>query len=106
MVLGVIGAGAMGSGIAQVAAQSGWDVKVYDLSKEQLSKSEQALEQTAKKLVEKGKWDPDDAAKILARVRYEDSYEPMSACDLIIEAIVENLEVKKKVFTELKRNWG
>ena len=102
MVLGVIGAGAMGSGIAQVAAQSGWDVKVYDLSKEQLSKSEQALEQTAKKLVEKGKWDSDDAAKILARVRYEDSYEPMSACDLIIEAIVENLEVKKKVFTELE----
>lgn len=103
MVLGIIGAGAMGSGIAQVAAQSGWSVHLYDVSQEQLAKSEQQLAATAQKLVEKGKWSADDAATIQGRLHYVSTMDSLASCDLVIEAIVENLEVKKKVFAQLEQ---
>lgn len=100
MVVGVIGAGAMGSGIAQVAATAGHPVLVYDTQKEALSKSEQTLKATLSKLEEKGKIP--SAAAISDRIKYINDLASFKDAGLIIEAIVENLEIKKKVFAALE----
>ncbi len=100
MVVGVIGAGAMGSGIAQVAATAGHPVLVYDTQKEALSKSEQTLKATLSKLEEKGKIP--SAAAISDRIKYITDLAAFKDAGLIIEAIVENLEIKKKVFAALE----
>lgn len=98
--IGVIGAGAMGSGIAQVAAQAGHSVIVYDTNAEALNRSHANLEKILKRLQEKGKID--NAKEISSRVRYAEELNPMADCALIIEAIVEKLEIKKSVFNQLE----
>lgn len=98
--IGVIGAGAMGSGIAQVAAQAGHSVIVYDTNAEALNRSHANLEKILKRLQEKGKID--NAKEISSRVSYAEELNPMADCALIIEAIVEKLEIKKSVFNQLE----
>ncbi len=102
MKIGIIGSGAMGSGIAQVAAQSGNDVVLCDTRTEALDKSKAGLSQTLIKLVEKGKLTQEAATQLDNRIQYSIDLKEMAGCDLIIEAIVENLEVKKTLFANLE----
>jgi 3-hydroxybutyryl-CoA dehydrogenase len=102
MNVSVIGSGTMGSGIAQVAATAGCVVKLFDLNQDALSKSKNVLEVSLSKLVEKGKIDSSEKSRIQSNISYVSSIQDLSDSDLVIEAIVENLEVKRKVFSELE----
>ncbi len=100
--VGVIGSGAMGSGIAQVAANAGHAVVIYDTNKSALEKSKSALDTTLKKLVAKQKISEQKASEISSHITYADDLKSFVDCGLIIEAVIENLEVKKKLFYELE----
>jgi 3-hydroxybutyryl-CoA dehydrogenase len=100
--IGVVGAGAMGSGIAQVAAQAGHQVVLFDSNAEQLTKSKAALIATLSKLVEKGKLTEAEKETILSRMVYANNMDAFASCGLIIEAIVELLDVKQDVFRKLE----
>ncbi len=102
MNVSIIGSGTMGSGIAQVAATSGCIVKLFDLNQGALDKSKNALEITLTKLVEKEKIDVTEKSRIQNNIFYVNTLKHLSDSDLVIEAIVENLEVKRKVFSELE----
>ncbi|HRN99098.1 MAG TPA: 3-hydroxyacyl-CoA dehydrogenase NAD-binding domain-containing protein [Flavobacterium sp.] len=98
----VIGSGTMGSGIAQVAATAGCGVILYDTNLAALDKSKSQLEVTLSRLVEKEKISADEKTRIVSRLSYANSLADLAASDLIIEAIVENPEVKKNLFRELE----
>jgi 3-hydroxybutyryl-CoA dehydrogenase len=102
MKIGIIGAGAMGSGIAQVAAQNGCQVNVFDTRKEALELADSKLRKTLDKLTAKGKFTAEQSQEILANISYVNSLDAMSDRDLIIEAIIENLDIKKAVFQQLE----
>lgn len=99
----VVGAGQMGSGIAQVFAQSGYQVKLNDVNEEALEKGFGFIEKILSKDVSKGKITEDEKIAILGRITTSSSLEDASECDLVVEAIVENMDVKKSVFQELDR---
>jgi 3-hydroxybutyryl-CoA dehydrogenase len=98
----IIGSGTMGSGIAQVSAQAGCTVKLVDVNSIALEKSKLALENTLSKLVEKEKIDANEKSRIQANISYVTELTALADADLVIEAIVENSEVKRKVFAELE----
>jgi 3-hydroxybutyryl-CoA dehydrogenase len=100
--VGVVGAGAMGSGIAQVAAQSGHEVVLFDQSVEVLQQSRASLIKILNRLVEKEKINEAESLQIQARVHYAEDLREMAGCELVIEAIVENLDIKKTVFQRLE----
>jgi 3-hydroxybutyryl-CoA dehydrogenase len=102
-IIGVIGSGAMGSGIAQVAAAAGHDVVLMDSNGEQLGKSKKNLRATLDKLAERGKITKLIADEIFGRINFTETNAAFSKCGLIIEAIVENLDVKQAVFTALEK---
>ncbi len=102
MIVGIIGSGTMGSGIAQVAATSGCKVKVFDTRQEALDKSKNALEKILSRLIEKGRIDQVEKDRIQHNISYVDSLKDLKDTNLTIEAIIENLEIKKKVFSELE----
>ncbi|MFM7758697.1 MAG: 3-hydroxyacyl-CoA dehydrogenase NAD-binding domain-containing protein [Crocinitomicaceae bacterium] len=101
--IGVLGAGTMGAGIAQVAAQSGHNVVLVDLNTDQLDKAKSNLAKTLSKLVEKGKIADAQKIEIESNIRYTSDIIDFSSCGLIIEAIVEDLAVKHKVFESLEK---
>lgn len=101
-IIGVVGSGAMGSGIAQVAATAGHPTIVYDTNAAALEKAKTSLSNSLKKLVEKEKISSDKAQSILELTSYSSSIQDFKSCDLIIEAIVENIDVKQSVFKELE----
>ncbi|MFN5370498.1 MAG: 3-hydroxyacyl-CoA dehydrogenase NAD-binding domain-containing protein [Bacteroidia bacterium] len=98
----VVGSGTMGSGIAQVAATAGCSVLLYDTNAAALSKAEQGLKTTLVKLVEKGKLDESKAQQIQENIRYTGDIKDLNDSELIIEAIIENLEVKRTLFKTLE----
>ncbi|PTX58739.1 3-hydroxybutyryl-CoA dehydrogenase [Kordia periserrulae] len=100
--IGIIGSGTMGSGIAQVAATAGCMVKLYDTKQEALDKSKAALEKILNRLVQKGRIDEAEKNRIQGNISYVDALKDLGDSDLTIEAIVENLEIKQKVFAELE----
>jgi 3-hydroxybutyryl-CoA dehydrogenase len=100
--IGIIGAGAMGSGIAQIAATAGHSVYLCDSNSEALSGSEAKLKKVMDRLVEKGKFDAATAGEIQDRISYVENTGSFTDCGLVIEAIVENLDIKKSVFNELE----
>jgi 3-hydroxybutyryl-CoA dehydrogenase len=102
MNVAVIGAGTMGSGIAQVAAQAGCSVSLFDASSEALAASRKRLESTVARLVEKGKIDTAAGQAMLGRIRWVGSLNELSGADLVIEAVVEYLGVKQQLFAELE----
>jgi 3-hydroxybutyryl-CoA dehydrogenase len=102
MIIGIIGSGAMGTGIAQVAAQAGHSVFIYDTNDAALALSKNKLESTFNRLVEKGKFTAELAKSILARIDFEDNLRSFSSCGLVIEAIVERLDAKRSVFNTLE----
>lgn len=100
--VGVIGAGAMGSGIAQVAATAGENVLLYEADVISGQKAKSNLQNALNKLEEKGKLNKGDADLIFSRIHFVESLKDFSDCSLIIEAIVEDLKVKQKIFSEIE----
>lgn len=92
----------MGSGIAQVAATSGCTVKIYDTNQDALDKSKASLEKVLVRLVVKGRIDETEKSRIQNNISYVNSLKDLADSNLTIEAIVENLEIKQKVFSELE----
>lgn len=103
MNIGIIGAGSMGSGIAQVAATAGEEVMVYDTNETAIEKAGTSLTKIFARLVEKEKFTQNEADDILGRITFIDSLELLENSDLIIEAIIENLEIKQSVFSQLEK---
>lgn len=101
--VGIIGSGAMGTGIAQVAAAAGENVILFDADKSALEKAKSNLDSTLKKLSEKGKISSDEAKNIFSRIQFASNLTDFKSCGLIIEAIVENLEVKQNLFSDLEK---
>jgi len=99
----VIGAGQMGGGIAQVMAEAGNKTYLYDVSEEIIAKRIDFITSLLTKNVEKGKLTDGQKADTLANLIPSTSLEDAAACDIVIEAIVENMEVKSQVFRELDR---
>lgn len=100
--LGIIGVGTMGTGIAQVAAQSGFSVCVLDINDEKTKKGLGFVEKSWSRLVEKGKLPADVVDKSKTNIKTCSSLDDLKNCDLIIEAITENTEAKQQLFAKLK----
>ena len=102
MKVAVIGAGTMGSGIAQVAAQAGHNVVLYDTRREAVDKALAGLRKTLDKLVEKGKFTAEQADGIHGRIAPASELRDLAGSGLVIEAIIEDLGIKQKLFSELE----
>lgn len=99
--IGVIGAGQMGHGIALVSAQAGFDVILRDIKDEYVQKGVSKIEKFLDKSIEKGKMTTDDKKKIMGHIKTTTKLTDMKDVDLVIEAIFENVQVKKDLFKEL-----
>lgn len=102
MKVGVLGAGTMGAGIAQVASQAGHQVVLVDLNQDALDKAKNALKKVLERLVEKEKLSANEAEQIQLNIHYSTHTKDFKECGIVIEAIVENLKVKHSVFSELE----
>ncbi|KQS93670.1 3-hydroxybutyryl-CoA dehydrogenase [Chryseobacterium sp. Leaf394] len=102
--VGIIGAGTMGIGIAQVAATNGCKVWVYDANAKQVETATVGLEKTLTKLVDKQKISSEKMVEILSNISIATELKDFKDCELVIEAIIENKEIKTKVFTELEQH--
>ena len=100
--VGVLGAGSMGAGIAQVAAQSGHSVILCDTNQEQLNNAKAKLAKLMIRLVEKGKFTDSQAEALQTRISYTTKLSDFSNAGIVIEAIIENLGIKKEVFSNLE----
>ncbi|MBS3950619.1 MAG: 3-hydroxybutyryl-CoA dehydrogenase, partial [Peptococcaceae bacterium] len=99
----IVGAGQMGSGIAQVAAQSGYKVLLCDLDQSYVARALANIEKLLGKSVEKGKISESDKLDALSRIAVTSEMDRAAEVDLVIEAVTENLEVKKGVFLQLDK---
>jgi 3-hydroxybutyryl-CoA dehydrogenase len=99
--IGVLGAGVMGAGIAQAAAQGGMRVTLRDLEDAFLEGALKRIEGSLSRSVEKGRLRADEKTEILSRIAVSTDIRPLEEVDLIIEAVVENLDLKKRVFAEI-----
>ena len=100
--VGVAGAGAMGIGIAQIAAQNGHHVVLTDTSEAALERGKSALHKVFSRMVEKGKIEELEAQAVLGRIHYTTSVHDFNTCGLVIEAIVERLDIKQGLFKEIE----
>ncbi|MBA2339559.1 MAG: 3-hydroxyacyl-CoA dehydrogenase family protein [Pyrinomonadaceae bacterium] len=99
--VGVLGCGLMGAGIAQTAATAGFDTVVREVSEEALKKGLAGIEKSLAKFAEKGTITGEQQTEIRGRLSSTTDFEPLADCDIIIEAIIENLEVKRETFKRL-----
>jgi 3-hydroxybutyryl-CoA dehydrogenase len=99
--VGIIGAGQMGNGIAQVCAQAGYDVALHDISAERIQSGLATINGNFAKLVQKGTLTEDERRTALNRIQPAPSLEDLGTCDLVIEAATESEEVKRRIFTAL-----
>lgn len=100
--IGIAGAGAMGSGIAQIAATNGHKVVLFDSFEGAIDRSRKSLETTFAKLVEKGKLSPIQAKEIQGNITFSDTLSDLAQCGFILEAIIENLDAKQQLFSSLE----
>ena len=99
--VGVLGCGLMGSGIAQVAATAGYDTVVRDVSQQVWDKARAGIERSLAKLVEKGKLSAADRDGSLKRLRFTTTTTDLKACDIVLEAVTEDLDLKNALWKEL-----
>lgn len=99
--LAVIGAGLMGSGIAQVSAQAGWDVVLRDVTGEALTRGTDGIKASYEKFVSKGRLDADQAESALARITATTELEAAADADVVVEAVFERIDVKRELFATL-----
>lgn len=100
--IGVIGAGTMGSGIAQLAATFGHDVVLYDTNQAAMKAAGERLKKTLASLLEKGKMTNTAAEEVMARIKQASSFDDFKNCDLIIEAVIEEWGIKQEIFKTLE----
>lgn len=105
-LIAVIGAGAMGAGIAQVAAQAGHPVRLYDNRKGAAVDGIDGVRRQLERRVAKGRMDREEVDEVVARITAVESLAELADSRLVIEAIVENLEIKRQVFAELESLCG
>lgn len=101
-VIGVIGAGSMGGGIAQLAATRGHPVILFDTSQDQVLKAQMAIDKALKRQVEKGQLAEAEARAILKRITFAETLASYADCSLVIEAIIEMAKVKQETFAKLE----
>ena len=101
--VGVIGAGTMGNGIAQVFAQSGFEVRLFDASAGAVDRARASIEKSLGKFVEKGKLTAENRDAAIARITPAASVDDLAVTDYVVEAIIENADIKKKLFADLDR---
>ncbi|MEU5212582.1 3-hydroxyacyl-CoA dehydrogenase family protein [Streptomyces sp. NPDC020742] len=101
--LAVIGAGLMGSGIAQVSAQAGWDVVLRDVTDEALARGKGGIEASYEKFVSKGKLAAADAEQALGRITTTTDLEAVADADIVVEAVFERIEIKREIFQTLDK---
>jgi 3-hydroxybutyryl-CoA dehydrogenase len=101
MKFGVVGAGQMGAGIAQVAAVAGFDVVLRDVEERFLERGIGGIKKSLDKLVEKQKLEPSAAQAALARIQTSTTLTSFAECDLVVEAILENKAIKLELFSQL-----
>jgi 3-hydroxybutyryl-CoA dehydrogenase len=99
--VGVVGCGSMGAGITQLCAQSGFPVVVSEINDELLKRGLGFIDKTLARSVEKGKMAQADKDAVMGRIKGTTSTKDFADCDLVIEAAIENLDLKKKIFAEL-----
>jgi 3-hydroxybutyryl-CoA dehydrogenase len=99
--VGVVGCGQMGGGITQLCAQSGYQVVVREVDQELLKKGLAVIDSRLNKEVEKERMTPQDKDATVSRIKGTTGMKDFSSCDLVIEAAIENLELKKQIFAEL-----
>lgn len=99
--IGIVGAGTMGHGIAQIAAQAGFDVVLKDINPKQIEKHMGRIQKGFEKLVEKGKLTADDVKTCMSRIKATQNLADLAPCDLVIEAITENIAEKQKLISDL-----
>ena len=99
--VGVLGAGLMGHGIAQIAAQAGWDVVLREVDQGRLDKGIGRIEKQLGRAVEKGRMEQGDADDVRGRIRGTLDYGDFADCDLVVEAITEDLQMKLDMWREL-----
>ena len=101
--IGIIGAGTMGCGIAQVASQNKHTVYLLDNNPDQLKKAIASLDKILARLCEKGKLSSEEKNEIQERITFTSEFERLSECELVIEAIIENLKIKYEVFRNIEK---
>ena len=101
--VGVVGCGIMGGGIAQVSAQAGYEVVMSEINDELLNKGLAGINSILTRSVEKDRISQEDKDATMARIKGTTNTKDFSDCDLVIEAIIENMDLKKKVFAELDK---
>ncbi len=101
--VGVVGCGIMGGGIAQVSAQAGFEVVASEINDELLNKGLAGINSILTRSVDKGRISQEDKDATLARIKGTTNTKDFSDCDLVIEAIIENMDLKKKLFAELDK---
>src|SRR5438105_10181958 len=99
--VGVVGAGTMGNGIAQVFAQSGFSVRLVDVAQPMLDRARTAISKSLDKFVEKGKLAASDRDGVLGRIATATTVDDLGDADYVVEAIVENADTKRALFTSL-----
>ena len=102
LIVSVIGGGTMGSGIAQVAASNGCQVTVVDSFPQALENSQSKLKSILNRLVEKGKISKEESQHIISNIKWTSEMKKISNSTLVIEAIVENMEIKQKLFSQME----
>ncbi|MBE9505203.1 MAG: 3-hydroxybutyryl-CoA dehydrogenase [Chloroflexi bacterium] len=100
--LGVVGCGLMGSGIAEISAKAGYDVVVVEVAEEYLKKGLSRMEASTQKAVDKGKSTAEERTAALARIKGSTNMEDLKDCQMVIEAVIEKMDEKKKVFSALE----
>lgn len=101
--VGVLGCGLMGSGIAQTAASAGFETVVKEVSEDLIQKGFSGIEKSLAKFAEKGTITPEQQASARGRLTGTTSFADLAGCDIVIEAIIENIEEKRKTYAELDR---
>lgn len=101
--IGVLGAGTMGSGIAQVAAQSGYNVTMRDIAEKFIENGMASIRRSLQRSMEKGRMSSEDVEATLSRIRTTLSVEDLKDSDFVIEAVIEDISLKREVFEELQK---
>jgi 3-hydroxybutyryl-CoA dehydrogenase len=101
--IGVIGAGTMGNGIAQVAAEAGYDVIMRDIEDNFVHRGMSTINKNLGRAVDKGKKSKEEAEEIISRIRGTTNLEDLKNADLVIEAVIENMELKRELYKDLDR---
>lgn len=103
MIIGIVGAGAMGAGIAQVAAMAGNEVRLFDTNADAKSKALKSITDSVNIFVSKGKLQPEEGVAVIGKIYLCEKLVTLADCDIVIEAIIEDLQIKKALFTDLEK---